>query len=314
MLRDIQSPQEWFDYAVTEQLTSGLNLLLKTEKGNYRLAHEKYREPLAGNFRRNRERELPYRKRALLRKAAALLAAAALVLPAGGYAVMRLGGGRVSQEEMAANKGAVQRLMMNLTNLDIMLNGQYLVLEDAQSQGVLERDPIDTALLEGLIRQQKEELGRYQAMTGENTDWIEALIEAGSSVPVDTLQSLYLRPVQMGSFLEKALTHLEEGLCSEDSPYRTAEQREPLAETYREYLDAYGKVCYLELSRVLMEMDEENRQEAYEALSATQVFSKLHLDGSLRGDTREEVEGLLDSAGQVLNQAAGQMRMQNYEV
>ena len=314
MLRDIQSPQEWFDYAVTEQLISGLNLLLKTEKGNYRLIHEKYREPLAGNFRRNRERELPYRKRALLRKAAALLAAAALVLPAGGYAVMRLGGGRVSQEEMAANKGAVQRLMMNLTNLDIMLNGQYLVLEDAQSQGVLERDPIDTALLEGLIRQQKEELGRYQAMTGENTDWIEALIEAGSSVPVDTLQSLYLRPVQMGSFLEKALTHLEEGLCPEDSPYRTAEQREPLTETYREYLDAYGKVCYLELSRVLMEMDEENRQEAYEALSATQVFSKLHLDGSLRGDTREEVEGLLDSAGQVLNQAAGQMRMQNYEV
>lgn len=195
-----------------------------------------------------------------------------------------------------------------------MLESQYEVLEDAQSQGVLEKNPIDTLLLEDLILQQKEALVRYQTMVGENTDWMEDLAQAESSVPLDTLRSLYLRPAQMGDFLEAALTHLEEGLCREDSPYKTAEQREPLAQTYREYLDAYAKVCYLELSRILMEMDPENRQEGYEAIASTQVFSKLHLDGSLRGETAEELEQLLDSAQQVLKQAAGEMRMQNYEV
>ncbi len=314
MLQDIDSPQEWFDYSVTEQLAAGLNLLVKTEKGNYRLVHEKYMDPLAWTFRKNRERELPYRKRAFRRKAAAFLAAAALLLAAGGYVLSKLGGEEYTQEQIRANQGAIQRLIINLANLDIMLESQYEVLEDAQSQGVLEKNPIDTLLLEDLILQKKEALVRYQTMVGENTDWMEDLAQAESSVPLDTLRSLYLRPAQMGDFLEAALTHLEEGLCKEDSPYKTAEQREPLAQTYREYLDAYAKVCYLELSRILMEMDPENRQEGYEAIASTQVFSKLHLDGSLRGETAEELEQLLDSAQQVLKQAAGEMRMQNYEV
>lgn len=312
MLQGIASESEWFDYAVSEQLSGVLDLLRISGNGNYGLIHENFADCLAGQARENHKRLARYRRRAGGKK---FLAGAALLLLIGGggaAAWHQWGPKTYSAQEKLVFRNAAQRLMINLQVLDIQLMTQETILEEAMDSAVLEGEPEQTAMFAQSIERKRQELSSQLSVASDGSRWVLELEEMNGSVPLEELQELYAKPWEMERLMNEALGFLEEAFCSPDSPYTTREKRLPLAEAYQNYLDAYARECYVELNLVLSSMEPEAAAMVQEATAEMSVLKQYILAYPLSGVTQEEIQAQLTAARNQKKDAADAMRLVNY--
>lgn len=311
MMETIGNEGEWFDYAVSEQLTERLGLLIKSRQGNYRLIHDNFMGYLAGRGEENR-RKLSRVRRADLKKKGRGAAIALCFLAAAGAAAVRLSGaGGFSGEEKRVMKNAAQRLLINMQLLDLQIAGQEQILEEASTEEVLGGEESGCRFLSEMIRRKREEQAHYQLMAGDGKQWLEELERLETEIPLDVLGELYGMPAEMDAMTEEAMDHLERSLCDPESPYRTREQREPIVEAYGGYLDACADVCYLKLGQAVSEMDEESADLVLDGVAEMAVFKDVMLNYPLEPE-KEERERLLRAAENRLEDAGGIMRQQNF--
>ncbi|MBT9776224.1 hypothetical protein GPL15_06880 [Clostridium sp. MCC353] len=314
MLKETANEQEWFDYAVSEQLISHLNLLEKTADGNFGLIHDNFIGYLADVCAENKKKISRYRRKAWGLKGCATIMLAA-VLTAGGAAAWKSRGPvQMSEEDRLVIRNAASRLVLNLQILDIQAVSQRMILETARTDRVLDGEPEAVAELKQLIGKKSRELEKYDVMVNDGSRILDELEMMNTEIPLADLRDLYGKPAELGAMIPDALFHLEEGLCGEDSPYYDRSKREALAEAYGEYLDAYMEVCYLELSRVLLSLDQETADTVLDSVQEMTVFPEFILNHPLSGQSSEELSVQLDAAKGRLKDKRDEMIMQNYQI
>lgn len=314
MLQGIASESEWFDYAVSEQLTEALDLLRVSGNGNYGLLHENFAEYLAAQAGENRRRLGRYKRRAGQKR---VLAGAALLilLMGGGAAAWHTWGPKTySAKEKQVFRNVAQRLMMNLQILDLQLMSQHLILEDAGSGRVLEGDAFACQSLKESIERKLQELESERSMANDGSHLVEALEELGTEMPLDVLQELYGKSEEMAVIMEEAMAFLEDSLCSADSPYTDRNKREPLVKAYENYLEAYSRECYVQLNRVLFFMEPEAAQMVQEAIAQMSILKQYILDYPLSEVTEEELENQQKAAANQRKDARDALRRQHFPV
>ena len=314
MLQGVAGEAEWFDYAVSEQLTERLNLLHVSSGGSYGLLHDNFIDYLADQGEENRKRIRGVRRKRLRGRAAAGVLAAALLLGTGAVLWQRYGTKGYSEQEKLVFRNAAQRLMMNVQILDLQLMNQNLILEDAGSGRVLDGDAFACQSLQESIERKLQDMESERAMANEGSRLVDALEEMGTEVPLDTLQELYGKSEEMAVIMRDALAYLEYCLCSPDSPYSDRNKREPLVEAYEDYLDAYARECYVQLSLVLYHMEPEAAQMVQEAVAQMSVMKKYILEYPLSGVTEEELENQLNAAVNQKKDAKAVLRHRNFPV
>ena len=203
---------------------------------------------------------------------------------------------------------------MNLQLLDLQLYGQQIILEEAGSEAVLKGEAKGIKGLEQLIGRKRAEIERYQSMYDDGEGWIAQMEQEKLDIPLDTLRKLYRRPEEMNDMMDELLTHLEESLCGSHSPYTDEEKRKPLVEAYEACLDAYGRCCYLEVNQVIACLDQESRDMVLDSISEMQVFKEYMLSYPLSGQSGDELEQQLRAAHNQLEDAVGELKMQNYRL
>lgn len=312
MLKDIANENEWFDYAVSEQLMERLNLLEKSGNGYYRLIHDNFMDYLVKAAGENRHRLGQYRKKVLgLRLTAGILAAA--LLAGGAAAVYRSVRPReLSEAEKYGIRNAAQRLMINLQLLDTQMVLQRGVLREAGGEGVLEGNTRETGYLRERIGRALDQETRQGAVATDGSNWLEELELQGTEIPLDVLGRLYLKNQEMSGIMEEALGYLERCLCDSDSPYRDRSKREPLVKAYEAYLDAYAEACYLELLQVMDQMDPESAKTVLDAAAGMSTFKQYVLKYPLSNTQEEELSRQQAAAEGQLKDARGELRQQNF--
>ncbi|MBS6646194.1 MAG: NACHT domain-containing protein [Clostridiaceae bacterium] len=314
MFREIANEQEWFDYAVSEQLISHLNLLEKTADGNYGLIHDNFTDYLAGVWEENKKKVGRYLRKTWGLKGCAVILLA-VVLAAGGAAAWKSQAPvKLSEEDQLVIRNAVSRLVMNLQILDIQAGGQKMILQKAGTDQVLDGEPEAAAELKQLIEKKSRELPNYDVMVNDGRELLNELELMKTEIPISELGDLYAKPGEMGAMIPGILEHLEYGLCSEESPYYDRSKREPLVNAYQEYLDAYMEVCYLELSRVLLSLEQETADTVLDSVQEMMVFPEFILNHPLSGQSSGELAVQLEAAKGQLKDKRDEMVMQNYEI
>lgn len=314
MFKEIANDREWFDYAVSEQLINRLNLLEKSGDGNYGLIHDNFIDYLANVSAENKRKIARYRRKAWGIKGCAAILLATVILTSGIAVWKSQTPGRMSEEDRQVVRNALSRLVMNLQVLDIQISGQQIVLENALSGKVLDGKPQAVEELGRLIDKKRQELQKYGVMANDGTQWLAELEMLKTDIPISSMQSLYSKPGDMETVMTEALDHLEESLCGEDSPYYDRAKREPLVKTYKEYLEAYSEMSYLELNRVLVSLDQESADTVLDSVQEMQVFSKFMLTYPLSGQTEEEISRQLEGAARQVKEKKDEMKMQNYKI
>lgn len=312
MLQDVAGEEEWFDYAVSEQLMERLNLLRISSGGSYGLLHDNFIDFLADKGEENRKRIRRVRGKRLRGRAAAGLLAAVLLLGTGTALWRQYGPKFYSEQEKSVFRNTAQRLMMNLQILDLQLMNQRAILEAAGSSRVLDGEAFACQALEGTIERALQELESERSMANDGSHLVDALEEMGTEIPLDILQELYGKPEEMAVIMEDALTFLKDCLCSADSPYMDRDKREPLAAAYGDYLEAYSRECYAQLSLVLIHMEPEAAQMVQEAVAQMTVLKQYILDHPLSGRTEEELENQLQAAVNQRKDAKDALLLQHF--
>ena len=314
MLKEIADEREWFDYAVEEQLTGVLNLLEKSGGGNYRLIHDNFMGYLESRSRLNSRAAARYKRKEWMRKGVAGAALAALLLALGTAVVRSRMPAAMSEEDRQVLKSSLERLILNVQVLDLQIGSQQFVLEQASKDAVLKEDPKAVERLGSLIEKRLQDSKRNSMLANDGGKWVEALSELETGISLDVIQSLYARPGEMEQFMEEAMDHLEEGLCSEESIYRGEEDRERLITVYQDYLDAYAEVCYLELNQILSFVDQEEADRMLDSVGEMDVFRPYLLKYPLSGQPQEERSRQMEAAKKQLKLAKDEMKMQSYKI
>ena len=312
MLRGIANESEWYDYAVSEQLMERLNLLEKSESGYYRLIHDNFMDYLSKRAGENRRILGKYRKKVFSTRLAACLMAIGL-LAAGGNVLYRMQGlQELSEEEKYNIRNAAQRLLINIQVLDTQIALQKGILQDAYSEGVLNRDAQELMYLRERIERALDQETRQGAVTTDGEKWIAELENQKTSIPLDTLGELYIKNREMSEVMEEALDYLERCLCDSDTPYWDRARREPLIKAYESYLDSYGEVCYLQLVQVTNKMESETERMVMDAIAGMSTFKQYVLKYPLSGVKEEELDRQLAASESQLEDARGELRQQNF--
>ncbi len=313
MLADFAGSQEWFDYAVSEQLTDQMNLLERSEEGYFRLVHDGFIECLSELGQKNKKRYRRYCFREYGGKKG-VCAVIVLCMLLGFWGWKHHDLALRSQQEQEAVRGATQRLIINLQILAMEIDGQQQILSKAYEEELLDGDLQASQELAQLIEKKKGSMERYQVMVSDGAGWVEKLEMLKFDIPLSTLQSLYERPYELSKVSADAMEHLEQSLCSQDSPYFDREKRKPLVDAYAAYLDAYLQVCYLELDLVLLGMDQEEADTLLDSLAQLSAYQEYILTHSLSGQIQEQTKRKLEAAMGRLQQAKEDMQMQNFKM
>lgn len=269
MLESVANESEWFDYAVTEQLIGYLGLLEKNEEGHYRLIHENFTGYLADQAGENRKKIEKYQRKFWSRKISIGILVLGGTAAAGVMAWRTKMPRRLSDEDKNVITAAMQRMEINLSICNIQLNAQNDILEEASERGVLEGDSRDIqdfiTVADNKIKEAESGYGWYR----DGKDHLEKLEQIKADIPVSVVKEVYQKPEKMQRFMEQGVETLTDRLCEEESVYDTYEKRSPLVEAYKEYLDAYTDVSYLEISQVICSLQETGADEAAEEIMET---------------------------------------------
>lgn len=220
----------------------------------------------------------------------------------------------LSAEESRAAYAAAQRLEINMGVLSRQIGAQNIILETASGKGAPEGEKEEAEFLVRLIRKELAETDsvyvQYRDGSG-HVEKLEGLSGGGENVPVSLLNEIYEKPQEMKGIMEQAVPHLESVLCQEEFAYDAYGRKEESVNAYREYLDAYTAVCYLEYSLILDYFRkigaEEAAGELMEAAGELSAFWDCINTYSLGGMKTEELIANLKAARRNLEYAEMQM-------
>lgn len=314
MMQEIHNEKEWFDYAVTEQLTGHFNLMERSRDGNYRLVHDNFLDYLAEEERKKRQKELTFQKKEWRRRGAAgFLLAVALTL-AGVLAWSMKTPRRMTKEQQNALSDALKQMDINLGALAWQISAQNDILKTASADAVLEGREEGIRELEQYMEYQNRQTKQKLYSRGEKKDVIKPLENLKVNITKPILQDLYTRTFEMDNIMEEAQKHLQEKLCDGESVYIGRDKREPLVKVYEDYLEAYAEYVYRELNCLMIQLDETNLKEVRESVSYMPVFQQYLLQYPMSNLSEQEAEEQMEQAKDNLRDAVREMKAQNYTV
>lgn len=313
ILEGIADESEWFDFAVSEQLVGNLGLLVTDGGGYYGLVHDNFQKCLAKRDGKNRNL---YRKKQKRRWAVKtlLVLLAALLLAGGGVCLWNLRhSGSYTQEEQKVVDRAAACMQNNLGVLSVQITIQREVLEEAGAEGVLENNPEDIENLKWWIDQKEGEADALAALQLK-AELVEQLIAVDTGFPIEQIQSLCKKPVEMKSVMNQALARLEEMLCDPYSPYGGETERGELVQAYGQYLDAYVKEVFYEFDYVIMCLAPEKAGEILDDNRYTEIFRDYFDTVGITRQDPASVKAAMESAGEALKDSQDVMRTYHYQV
>ncbi len=313
MLRGIEDGQEWFDYAVSEELTEKRHFLERTEQGGFQLIHENFLPFLTKKAQQNRRQYRKYVRKRYGRKTAVAAACIAFLIWGGKKVWDKSRPFPATEAEIRIVENAMSRLTWNLGILERQLSSQQTILERAVQQDVLSGESSARESLREQIDRTRDALKAAMVSVRDGQAWIGQLQTGRNTIALDALETLYERPVTMQVQIEAAMEHLERHLCEEET-YRTQEQKRALIEAYQEYLERCADLCYLEIQYVLEPLGQEETKEVTDFLAQSSVFAQRMVQDSLSGKTKETLEQQIEAARSAYFEAENGMRRQNYEV
>lgn len=310
MLEKIGSPEEWFDFAIREQLTDRFGLLVSTPQGQVTLLHDNFQDPLAGQAAENRHRFASKRRRRWQQQGALLLFAGVLLMGM----VTALWHIRESQtgyteEEKAIIYDSLVELNRSLSVWNTQISAQSRVLEQASISDVLDnRDPYARERLRGEIELQKQSLAALYTVS-VNVSLLEDLREIEEHkklFSVDLFEDLCVRHSELDPATQEGIGYLEEALCDKDSPYSSRDKRERLVNAYKEYLESEVRYLSYRLAILMSEMTTEQQNEILEAMPYMDA-----LDGFYDGPGSVEPERLPEGSKHALESLKDARREMN---
>lgn len=311
ILEGIKSGMEWFDYAAGEQLSGRLDLIRRSGDGNYCLVHENFAGYLSGLAEKNRRRINAYKRKAGGKKALAAAGLMATLAGAGAGLWNVQGFGNLSESEQYKLKEVLYQTSKNLGTLGMQIDIQQQILDSALQKEVLEGDK---AALERFLETYDYRLGQvsgYNFERSKNEKLFDELEGMGTDIPTAVLKELFTKTFEMDMIMEDGMAHLEEGILREVLSYS---EKETLALSYKNYLDAYADVTYREINVVLSQLDSDMTGELLEIIGQTAVFRNYIRVYSFEGKSEETLKVELDTAKAYLTECMNKMKTLGYDI
>ncbi|MCD8133552.1 MAG: hypothetical protein LUE19_06835 [Clostridiales bacterium] len=326
MLEGISTEEEWFDFAVAEQLTEKLGLLTRHEKHSYGLAHDNFLEYLTEAADKNRKILGKKRRRKYL--PGVLVCVAAVILLACGRdqiaerisrTAVRQDGAKASDAVEAAYTEEEQNIIdraftcvgMDMGTLSAQITAQRDVLETAATEAVLSGDPDRIADFQELMAYGLAQTDVYYVMQ-INEDVMAQLIQMDPDFPLDELTDLCGMPDEMAAVMQQAFEDLEDMLCEESA--RGEGDKRALVEAYNAYLDAYVQYAFYELDYVLLRMDPDHLADVLNDESYTKIFQDWFQTIGVSDQDVDLVETALTVSGEALKDAQRKMTACGYSI
>ena len=316
MLEKIHSPEEWFDFAIREQLNDRFGLLVSTPQGQFSLLHDNFLEPLAQQAEENR-RLLARGNLQQWSRRAFLLAASGLALGgafAGGWYFFRTKK-IYTAEESALIYDALASLNLSLSVWSNQISAQEKILDQAAISDVLDnRDPNARNYLRQQIELQRRSLDALYAapLDASLLKALGGIAEKKSLFSPDLLELVCNRPLELESITRDTLSYLEHALCDENSPYNMRDKRERLVNAYQDYLEAETQYLSYLLAALVAQMTPEQQGEILEAMTYMEA-----LDGFYDGPGSVNPDRLQDGTNralETLKDARREMNAQGFSI
>lgn len=316
MLEKIHSPEEWFDFAIREQLNDRFGLLVSTPQGQFSLLHDNFLEPLARQAEEKR-RQLARENLHRWSRRAFLLVVAGLALGgafAGGWCFFRTQK-NYTAEENSLIYDALASLNLSLSVWSNQISAQERVLEQASISDVLDnRDPHARSYLRQQIQLQRRSLDTLYAAPLDLSllKSLEEITEEKNLFSLDLLEQVCKRSLELESTTRNAMSYLEDALCSEASPYNTRDKRERLVKSYQDYLEAETQYLSYLLAALMTQMTPEQQGEIWEAMTYMEA-----LDGFYDGPGSVNPDRLPDGTNralETLKDARREMNAQGFSI
>ena len=316
MLEKIRSPEEWFDFAIREQLNDRFGLLVSTPQGQFSLLHDNFLEPLAQQAEENR-RLLARGNLQQWSRRAFLLAASGLALGgafAGGWYFFRTKK-IYTAEESALIYDALASLNLSLSVWSNQISAQEKILDQAAISDVLDnRDPNARNYLRQQIELQRRSLDALYAapLDASLLKALGGIAEKKSLFSPDLLELVCSRHLELESITGDTLSYLEHALCDENSPYNMRDKRERLVNAYQDYLEAETQYLSYLLAALMAQMTPEQQGEILEAMTYMEA-----LDGFYDGPGSVNPDRLQDGTNralETLKDARREMNAQGFSI
>lgn len=311
MFKGVGDGREWLDCAVRDILTEQMNLLERTDSGGVRLIHENFSGYLIEKNSENRKKINQAGAQNRLRAGIALTAALC-VLGIIGMLLFQSRKFPSSREETWLVENAFSCLMKNMRILDGQLSAQEEILDSASKDSVLSGESLACEQLIQSAEYALDNTELYMKSAGGGEAYIEELYRlSGNTIPLNTLQMLYIEPEKQQKVMGGQISHLLNGICRDDA-YNTRTRKEELIGAYREYLEAYEICLYLEYRQVVLSVPKEYRQDIELLMTETTCFSKYMVKQEYVDISEEEFETMMGAAENRLWNAKIGMLSQNY--
>ena len=316
MLEKVRSPEEWFDFAIREQLHDRFGLLVSTPQGQFSLLHDNFLEPLARQAEENRRR-LARKNLHRWSRRAFLLAVSGLALgsaAAGGWYFFHTKK-NYTEEENTLIYDALASLNLSLSVWNSQISAQEKVLEQAAISDVLDnRDPAARDYLRQQLELQRRSLDALYAAPLD-TALLEDLGEISEKKNLFSpvlFQQICSRPLELGSITRDTLSYLEHALCDENSPYNMRDKRERLVKACQDYLEAETQYLSYLLAALMAQMTPQQQGEILEAMTYMEA-----LDGFYDGPGSVDPDRLPDGTNralETLKDARREMNAQGFSI
>lgn len=316
MLEKVHSPEEWFDFAIREQLNDRFGLLTSTPQGQFSLLHDNFLEPLAQQAEENRRLMARGNLQQWSRRAF-LLAVSGLALGgafAGGWYFFRTKKAYTA-EETALIYDALASLNLSLSVWSNQISAQEKVLEQAAISDVLDnQDPNARDYLRQQIELQRRSLDALYAAPPDASllNALGGIAEKKTLFSLDLLELICSRPLALEPITGDTLSYLEHALCDENSPYNMRDKRERLVKAYQDYLEAETQYLSYLLAALMAQMTTEQQGEILEAMTYMEA-----LDGFYDGPGSVNPDRLPDGTNralETLKDARREMNAQGFSI
>ena len=316
MLEKIHSTEEWFDFAIREQLHDRFGLLVSTPQGQFSLLHDNFLEPLARQAEEN-HRRLARENLHRWSRRAFLLAISGLALggaAAGGWYFFRTQK-NYTAEENALIYDALASLNLSLSVWSNQISAQEKVLEQAAISDVLDnRNPNARGSLQQQMERQRRSLDALYAVPLDTAllERLGEIAEKKNLFSLELFQQICSRHQELESITQDTMFYLEDALCSEASPYNTRDKRERLVKSYQDYLEAETQYLSYLLAALMTQMTPEQQGEIWEAMTYMEA-----LDGFYDGPGSVNPDRLPDGTNralETLKDARREMNAQGFSI
>lgn len=313
MLNGMDSGMEWFDYAVDEQLEDRLNLIRKSQDGNYCLVHDNFMGYLAERAAANRKMILRCQRKRN-RKWTCAAVVLVMALAAGGCIYVRHT--QASFQEDAQDSywisEALYRIGCNMSDLGAQIDWQQQVLKSALKRDALEGDEEGLAAFQIVLDSVRSEASKYGYQRSDDPSVLDELRATGMEEDaIRMVKELLESTYDMDMIMEEGLAHLEKNM------YRsvvTRAEREEMITSYQNYLDSYAKTVYRELNLILAGVSEDRASEMMKMIENMRVFKDDIGLCPYEGKSMETLKTELYTAQSLMKSCIREMKLWNYEI